>query len=66
MFGDALGADEEVGEPVGCKVGLTIIRIWLDQSSETGQHDEKSTHSVRVNERTYLSESQSVKLMAWK
>lgn len=24
MFGDALGADEEVGEPVGCNVGLTI------------------------------------------
>lgn len=35
MFGDALGADEEVGEPVGCNVGLTIICIWLDQSSKT-------------------------------
>ena len=27
MFGEALGADEEVGESVGCRVGLTVIRI---------------------------------------
>ena len=66
MFGDALGADEEVGEPVGCNVGLTIIRIWSDQSSKMGQHGEKSTHSGVANEYPYLSESQSVKLMARK